>query len=93
MRLHVLVPETHPIYHKFTLSESMLDGWKKTLRQEKRRMRKDRLQKLLRKPLLWAHFNATCVEVDTGDPVATSCLDQAAIVLAATKTGKGNRNA
>ena len=96
MTLHVLAEETHPLYQKFTKAMSMLDGWKKTLRKEKRRLRKVRLQKLSCESLsldeitalldsqkLWAHFNATCLEAERDQPVAASCLDQAAVVLAA----------
>ena len=96
MTLHVLVEETHPLYQKFTKAMSMLDGWKKTLQKEKRRLRKVWLQKLSCESLsldeitalldsqkLWAHFNATCLEAERDQPVAASCLDQAAVVLAA----------
>ena len=31
MKLHVIVEDKHPLRHKFTLSESMLKGWKNTL--------------------------------------------------------------
>ena len=71
----------------------MLLGWKKTLRKEKRRLRKVRLQKLSDETLslveisalienkpLWFHFNETCVRVDRGEEVPVKSLDQAAVV-------------
>ena len=47
IKFHVVVQESHPLYPKLTLADNnMVVGWKKTLRKEKIRRRKVRLQNL-----------------------------------------------
>ena len=88
LNFHVIVEE------KLSLADNMLNEWKKTLRREKRRLKKLRLEKLSGESLsldeitalldhkaIWREFNDTCVRCDRGEPVSVRCLDQAALVL------------
>jgi hypothetical protein len=94
LKYHV-VDENHPLHRKLTLADGMLSEWKKTLRREKRRLRKVRLEKLSAEQLsldettalldhkpLWKDFNNTWVRCDRGESVPVRSLDQAAVVLA-----------
>ena len=95
IKFHVVVEESHPMYHKLTLADNMVAAWKKTLRKEKRRRRKVRLQNLSAQELflnevtallenkpIWADFNDTCIAADRGETVSVKILDQAAVVVA-----------
>ena len=86
LKYHV-VDENHPLHRKLTLADGMLREWKKTLRREKRRLRKVRLEKVSAEQLsldettalldhkpLWKDFR--------GKSVPVRSLDQAAVVLA-----------
>ena len=96
IKFHVVVQESHPLYPKLTLADNMVVGWKKTLRKEKRRRRKVRLQNLSAQDLslkevtallenkpIWEHFNSTCMAAERGETVSAKSLDQAAVVVAA----------
>jgi hypothetical protein len=83
------------LFSKIAAAEAALGGWKTTLRKDKRRLRKVRLQKLSEESLsldevsqlldcrqLWIEFNDTCLGARRREAVAASRLDEAAVVLA-----------
>ena len=85
LKYHV-VDENHPLHRKLTLAEGMLSEWKKTLRREKRRLRKVRLEKLSAEQLsldettalldhkpLWKDFNMQQRRVSASAKSRPSC--------------------
>ena len=96
LKVHILADESHPLYSQASRMELVLNGWKSTLRKEKRKLQKVRLQKLsseclsleevstlLECQLLWMHFNQTCIDSERQAAISGSRLDQATIALAA----------
>ena len=77
LKVHVLADERHPLYPKVTHTENVLAGWKTSLRNAKRKLRKSQLQKLsseslsldevtalLNSKAIWTHFDQTCLQAE-----------------------------
>ena len=97
LRVEVLKGAPHPeSMEKAGHMLEVLQGWKSTLRKQKRKLRKKRLEELSCQDLsldevnglienaeLWRKFESVCSRAQRDETISTSILDDATILLAA----------
>ena len=84
-----------PLHQSATHMEEILAGWKGTIRKEKRKLRKKRLQQLSSEDLslsevsllleykrIWRQFDEACTQALRKQPLPTALLDQCSVGLA-----------
>ena len=84
-----------PLHSDIVQTKEMIGGWKATLKEEKIKLHKRRLQELFSESLslgevtvlldcrvLWARFNNICIAAERNDSIVTNSLDRCAVALA-----------